>query len=76
MPTVRLCGGPFAGRKVDVEPAADRHVIRGRTGSGGRWMTEATYVPSRPIQHGGGGLPLWRILKSNSTYPRDGVRHA
>jgi hypothetical protein len=65
---VRLCGGPFAGRRVVVDPAAMTHVIRGRTGSAGHWLTVATYAPSRPLKHGAGGLALWRIIKVSSTY--------
>jgi hypothetical protein len=70
MTPVRLCGGPFAGRRVEVDAAAGCHTIKGRTGSGGRWTTEATYVPSRPIKHGAGGLPLWRILSVKSSPSR------
>jgi hypothetical protein len=76
MTTIRLCGGPFAGRIVKIGNGADSCVVKERTGAGGYWWTVAQYGPSRPLKYGAGGVPLWRILASSMTPYREDMANA
>lgn len=67
MKRVRLCGGPFKDRMIDLEDGMKTYTVRDAL-TNPKWTTEATYVQCEPPRKGADGIELWRISPVHATY--------
>ena len=69
MKSIRLCGGPFADRTIEIGDGLTFVVVRDAAPKRAA-MREATYVPSQPLQYGADRVELWRYSDKHATYER------
>lgn len=67
MKRVRLCGGPFNDRTIDLEDGMKTYTVRDSLVNRNRTI-EATYVPCDLPRKAADGVELWRISPVHATY--------